>query len=108
MQDHIENGEGQVRQYTYRKIAKGSASRGEYLSFAKNRSDGKPCSIIALANEMNQVKGRVTIVADNHVTQRYVPPHPASRFSRTTRYRFGNVGFSFRCIFGEPQAESLR
>src|SRR5262245_5562688 len=24
---------------------------------------------------MNQVKGRVTIAADNHVTQRYVPPH---------------------------------
>jgi hypothetical protein len=32
---------------------------------------------------MNQVKGRVKIAADNHVTQRYVPPHPASRFSRT-------------------------
>src|SRR5215831_11850000 len=72
------------------------------LSFAKNRSDGKPCFIIALANEMNQVKGRVTIAADNHVTQRYVPPHPASQFSRTARYRCGNVGFSFRFIFGEP------
>ena len=27
------------------------------LSFAKNRSDGRPCSIIALANEMNRLKG---------------------------------------------------
>jgi hypothetical protein len=26
---------------------------------------------------MNQVKRRVKIAADNHVTQRYVPPHPA-------------------------------
>src|SRR5262249_41886098 len=75
------------------------------LSFAKNRPGGKPCSIMALANEMNQVKGRVTIAPDNHVTQRYVPPHPASRFSRTARYRFGKVGFSFRCIFGEPQGD---
>ena len=43
------------------------------------------------------------VAADNNVTQRYVTLHPASRFSRTARYRFGNVGFSFRCIFGEPQ-----
>src|SRR5262249_34650274 len=78
------------------------SSAGGILSFAKTRSDGKPCFIIALANEMNQVKGRVTIAADNHVTQRYVPPHPASQFSRTARYRCGNVGFSFRFIFGEP------
>jgi hypothetical protein len=45
-----------------------------YLSFAKNRSDRKPCSIRALAN----VKGRVKIAADNYVTQRYMPVHPAS------------------------------
>ena len=78
------------------------------LSFAQNRSGGKPCSIIALANEMNQVKGRVTIAADNHVTQRYVPPTSGERFSRTARYRCGNVGFSFRCIFGEPQVAKPR
>jgi hypothetical protein len=63
----------------------------------------KPCSIRALANEMNQVKRRVKIAADNHVTQRYVPPRLASRFSRTARYRCGNVGLSSRSIFGEPQ-----
>jgi hypothetical protein len=34
------------------------------LSFSKNRSDGKPCFIKALGNEMNHVK----IPADNHVT----------------------------------------
>src|SRR5262249_36238309 len=33
------------------------------LSFAKKRSE--PCSIIALAKEMNQVRGRVRIAADN-------------------------------------------
>ena len=48
------------------------------LSFAKNRSDGKPCSIRALGKEINQVKRRVKIAAHNHVTQRYVPPHSAS------------------------------
>jgi hypothetical protein len=52
------------------------------LSFAKNRCDGKPCSIRALGKEMNQVKRRVKIAADNHVTQRYVPPHPGLPGSR--------------------------
>jgi hypothetical protein len=55
-----------------------AASASVDLSFAKNRSHGKPCSIRALGKEMNQVKTRVKIAADNHVTQRYVPPHPAS------------------------------
>jgi hypothetical protein len=31
---------------------------------------------------MNQVKRRVKIAADNHVTQRYVPPHPGLSGSR--------------------------
>src|SRR5215471_9467421 len=53
------------------------------LSFAKNRSDRKPCLIGALANETNQVRGALRLPADNQVTQRYVPPRPASRFSRT-------------------------
>jgi hypothetical protein len=83
--------------------AAGGAELEAGLSFAKNRSDRKPCSIRTLANEMNQVKGRVKVAADNHVTQRYVPLHPASRFSRTTRYRCGNFGLSSRCVFGEPQ-----
>ena len=48
------------------------------MSFAKNRSNRKPCSIRALANEVHQVTGGAKIAADNHVTQRYVPPHPAS------------------------------
>ena len=78
------------------------------VSFAKNRSDRKPCSIRTLASEMCQVKGRVKVAADNHVTQRYLPLHPASRFSRTARYRCGNLGLSSRCVFGEPQLLELR
>src|SRR5262249_34136170 len=70
----------------------------------KTDPTGSP-SIRALANEMNQVKGRDKIVADNHVTQRYVPAHPAARFPRTARYRCGKVGLSSGCIFGEPQVE---
>ena len=50
----------------------------QYLSFAKNRSDQKPCSIRALANEMNRLTGGLRLLADNHVTQRYMPAHPAS------------------------------
>ena len=31
------------------------------LSFAKNRSDWKPCSIRALANEMNRLSGELKL-----------------------------------------------
>jgi len=48
------------------------------LSFAKNRSEQKPCSIRALAIEMNRLTGGLRLLADNHVTQRYMPAHPAS------------------------------
>src|SRR5215471_406614 len=74
-------------------------------SSLSNRSDGKPCSIITLANEMNQIKGRVTIAADNHVTQRYMPPHPAPG-SREPLAIDLETGLSSRCIFGEPQPMS--
>src|SRR5215831_17285732 len=43
------------------------------LSFAKKRSDRKPCSIRALANEMNRLRGGFKTAADNHLTQRYMP-----------------------------------
>ena len=32
-----------------------------WLSFAKKGSDGKPCSIRALANEMNRLKGELRL-----------------------------------------------
>src|SRR5215471_17515273 len=76
-------------------------------SSAKNRSDGKPCSIRALANEMNQVKGRVTIAADNHVTHNVTRPRirrrPGSR--ELLAIVLETWAFNSRCIFGELQVE---
>src|SRR5262249_18493361 len=77
------------------------------VSSAKNRSDGKPCSIRALANEMNQVKGRVTIAADNHVTHNVTRPRirrrPGSR--ELLAIVLETWAFNSRCIFGELQVE---
>src|SRR5215471_18562238 len=70
------------------------------LSFAKNRSDRKPCYIRTLANEMNGFRGEFRLPPTAQVTymSRIQPPW----FSRTARYQYGNVGLSSRCIFGEP------